>query len=137
MRRFATWMFSGQSSPRTAWQVVAWWEIRRIPFNVLVGAYAAVCLGVFFWAIVASGRLQPGEDAVEPLALLVAPLGINVLYTLGWLIEVPARWFIPGLSPRFGSLLLKVGLGLGLSLMSAPAAFWGGYRLCQVAGIAR
>jgi hypothetical protein len=134
MRRFATWMFSGQSSPGTAWQVIAWWEKRRIPFNLLVGAYAAVCLAVFFWAIATSGHLEPAEDAVEPLALLAAPIGINMFYTLGWLVEVPARSFMPGLSPRFGAFLLKLGLGLGLALITVPAAFRGGYRLCQVAG---
>jgi len=61
------------------------------------------------WAIATSGHLHPGEDAVEPIALLAAPFGINLLYTLGWLVEVPARLLRPGLSPRFGQLLLKMG----------------------------
>ncbi|MBI3028029.1 MAG: hypothetical protein HYY64_00745 [Candidatus Rokubacteria bacterium] len=60
---------------------MAWWEVRRIPFNLIVGVYGVVCLVAFFWAITTSGHLQPGEDAVEPLALLAAPFGINVLYT--------------------------------------------------------
>jgi hypothetical protein len=117
--------------------VVAWWEIRRLSFNVIVGAYGALCFVVFFWAITTSGHLQPGEDAVEPIALLAAPLGINVLYTLGWLVEVPTRLLVPDLSPRFGPLLLKLGLGMGLLLITLPAGFWGGYRLLQLAGVRR
>jgi hypothetical protein len=115
--------------------VVVWWEVRRIPFNIIIGAYGTLCLALFFWAIATSGHLQPGEDAVEPIALIAAPFGINVLYTLGWLVEVPARVLNPGLSPGFGPLLLKLGLGLGLTLITLPAAFWGCYRLLQLAGV--
>ena len=122
MRRFADWLFANPQDARSLWGVVAWWEIRRIPFNIIIGVYGAICLVIFFWAIATSGHLQPGEDAVEPLALLAAPFGINVLYTLGWLVEVPARVLRPALSPQFGPLLLKLGLGLGLSLITLPAA---------------
>ena len=135
MKRFATWLFAEPDGARSPWRVVAWWEIRRIPFNMIIGAYGALCLAIFFWAIAASGRLQPGEDAVEPIVLLAAPFSINLLYTLGWLVEVPARLLNPDLSPGFGPLLLKMGLGLGLFLITLPAAFWGGYRLLQLAGV--
>jgi hypothetical protein len=135
LRRFANWLFADLPSTGSSWRVIAWWERRRIPFNVIVGVYGVLCLVVFFWAITTSGHLRSGEDAVEPIALLAAPLGINLLYTLGWLVEVPARLLKPGLSPRFGPLLLKIGLGLGLFLITLPAVSWGGYRLLQLAGI--
>ena len=35
-----------------------------------------------------------------------------------------------------GPLLLKLNLGLGLFLMTLPAAFWGGYRLLHLVGLA-
>jgi len=114
---------------------VVWWEARRIPFNLIVGLYGVVCLLAFFWAITTSVHLQAGEDAVEPLALLAAPIGINLLYTLGWLVEVPSRLVISDLTPQFGPLLLKMGLGLGLLLITLPAAFWIGDRLLQLAGV--
>jgi hypothetical protein len=134
-RGFAYWLFAGLPGTPSLWRVIAWWEVRRIPFNVIVGTYAALCLVVFFWGIATSGHLKPGEDAVEPIALLAAPFAINVLYTLGWLIEVSARLLRPRLSPRFGPLLLKMGLGLGLFWITLPAAFWAGYRVLQLAGI--
>jgi hypothetical protein len=128
-RRFASWLFLAPTDPAPAWRVVAWWEARRLPFNVIVGTYGVLCLAVFFLAITSSGHLQPGEDAVEPIALIAAPFVINLLYTLGWLVEIPARVYVPGLSPRFGPLLLKLGLGFGLFLITGPAALWAGYRL--------
>ncbi len=134
--RFADWLFANPEGPRSPGRVVAWWEARRVAFNVVIGVYGLICLGIFFWAIVTSGQLQPGDDAVEPIALTAAPFGINILYTLGWLVEVPARMVAPGLSPHFGPLLMKSGLGLGLLLITLPAAFWLGYRLLQLVGIA-
>ena len=84
-------MFTPPQSP-SWWRVVLWWEARCIPYNIFVGLYGAVCLLAFYWAIGASGRLRPGEDAIEPLALLLAPVAVNLAYTLGWLVEVPGAW---------------------------------------------
>jgi hypothetical protein len=132
MKRFAAWLFASPLIPTSIWRVIGWWEVRRIPFNIVIGVYGVLCLLIFFWAILTSGELRPGEDAVEPIALIFAPLGINVLYTLGWLVEVPARLIQPSLSPRFGPFLLMAGLGLGLFLISLPAAFWGVYLVLQM-----
>ena len=99
VQRFAAWLFSNPKEPVSASRVIAWWEIRRLPFNLIVGAYGILCLAVFFAAITSSGHLQPGEDAVEPIALVAAPFVINILYTLGWIVELTARSLEPGLSP--------------------------------------
>jgi len=96
-----------------------------------------VCLAILFWAITTSGHLKPGEDAVEPMALLAAPLGVNLCYTFGWMVELPARRLSPSLSPRFGPFLLRLGIGLSDLLISVPAVLWGGYRLLQLAHVLR
>jgi hypothetical protein len=83
VKRFMSWLFTSPSSTSSAWRVIAWWEARRIPFNIVIGLYGLVCLLVFFWSIETSGHLPAGEDAVEPIALIFAPFGINILYTLG------------------------------------------------------
>ena len=69
------------------------------------------------------------------MALFAAPFGVNVCYTLGWLVEVSARTLSPSLSPRFSPLLLKLGIGLSLFLISIPAVFWGGDRVLQLAHV--
>ena len=102
---------------------------------MVVGTYGAICLGVFAWALSGSGRLAPGEDAIEPMALLAAPVAVKVLYTLGWLTEVALRKARPTLAMRPGPALLKLGLGVGLLLVTLPAAFWVGVRVMQVAGV--
>jgi hypothetical protein len=135
-RQAVNWMFAPQP-PGSWWRVILWWEARRIPYNVLVGLYGVVCLAIFFWAITTSGHLKAGEDAVEPMALFGAPVGVNLCYTLGWLVEVPARTLSPSLSPRFGPRLLKLELGLSAFLISVPAVLWRRYRLLQLAHVLR
>ncbi len=137
VRRLAQWLSTGPEVPATPWGVVAWWELRRIPFNVIVGAYGVVAILVFFWAIGTSGHLEPGEDAVEPIALLAAPFVINALYTLGWLLEVPVRLAKPSLSRQFGVRLLGLGLVFGLGLITLPAGIWLGVRALQVLGMVK
>ena len=131
---FTTWLFA-RPPGTSGWQVLMWWEKRRVPFNIVIGTYGVLSLLIFFWALSSSGQLMPGEDAVEPMALLLAPFGINMLYTLGWLVEIPARSLLPGLPLSFGPVLLRVGLALGLFFSTLPAAFWVAYRLLQMAGV--
>jgi hypothetical protein len=79
LKPFANWLFAPLQGDHSPGRVIAWWEIRRVPFNVIIGGYGAVCFGIFFWAIVTSGHLQPGEDAVEPIAIMAAPVVITKL----------------------------------------------------------
>jgi hypothetical protein len=110
--------------------IVLWWEVRRVPYNLLIGVYGFVCLLIFYWGITTSGELRPGEDAVETMALLAAPFIANACYTLGWIVEsLFAPW------PRFGRLLFPLGLGFSLFVISEPAILWAGVRLLQLTGV--
>ena len=130
------WLFDEPPTPVTPWRAFVWWEKRRIPFNVVVGAYGVICLLILFAAVGSSGHREPGEDVVEPLLLLLAPVGINALYTLGWLVEVPLRLVSRDIESEFGPLLLRLGLSLGFIFMAIPAALWVGYRALQFMGLA-
>jgi hypothetical protein len=136
LKKLAAWFFYRAPGRPSPWEIIQWWEARRIPFNVLIGVYGICSLGIFVWALDSSGHLQPGEDAVEPLAIMVAPLAINALYTLGWLVEVPATLIGPRPLPMLGPTLLKLGLGLGLTLSSLPAVCWVSICALQFVGLA-
>ena len=111
--------------------------MRRIPFNLLIGVYGVFSLVIFYWSIDTSGHLQPGEDAIEPLALIVAPFVVNACYTMGWLMELSIRGMLPSLPPQFGACLLRLGIGFSLFVISIPVVFWGSYRLLQLVHILR
>jgi hypothetical protein len=127
------WLLRPQQRPAVL-STILWWEARRLPVNLLLGAYGLVCLLIFFTAINHTGVLKPGDDAVEPLAILLAPFAFNLCYTFGWVVEVIAR--LAGDVPqKLGPRLLAAGLAFSFFVISAPAAFWGGYVLLQLLGV--
>lgn len=77
-------------SPRRPWRVIAWWEKRRIIFNLAVFAAGIISISVVEFI---GGRLaHPGEDMKEPLGLIlgvvVYGIAANICYTLGWTTEL-------------------------------------------------
>jgi hypothetical protein len=128
-------LFSAPSAPPSPSDTIVWWERRRLAYNALIGTAAIACFLIYCLSIASTGVLQPGEDIVEPIALLAAPLVvilINVCYTLGWLIDAPLRVFFPSLSSRFTSRLFLLGLGFSLIVVSFPAVYWSSYRVLQL-----
>ena len=109
--------------------IVGWWELRRIPYNVIVGSVGLCSLVLFFVFITHCGVLAPGEDAEEPLAIILAPLLINICYTAGWFVEVISRVLLRERIERLGPLLLKLGFGLSLFVALLPSVYWGVYWL--------
>ena len=119
------WIFTVPPGRRSAWQVVLWWELRRGPVNLVVGGVGIVSLVCFFVFISVSGALKPGEDAVEPLALMAAPVVLNICYTFGWLVEAAVNSAACRGSGMLGPKLLKIGTSFSLAVVLLPSVFWG------------
>jgi hypothetical protein len=111
--------------------VVLWWEIRRIPYNIVVGLAGAASMIATFFLIIASGTLEPGEDAVEPIAWIGLPLlgaiFFNLCYTAGWCCELVVRATSRQQADGLGSALFFAGLALSLAIVLFPAISWGLY----------
>ncbi len=137
IRHTMQWLFTAPEEPVTTRRVIGWWELRRIPFNLFIGSVGLLALGIFITCIESAGGLKPGEDAVEPLALMIAPVLANVCYTGGWLVDVPLRLIRHAVSPRFTPGLFSLGLLFSLFVVSFPALLWGGYRLMQLLNVQR
>jgi hypothetical protein len=54
--------------------IILWWEFRRIPYNIIM----------YFIGLLS---FQIGYVTI-PLVYLIIGLGLNILYTLGWIIEL-------------------------------------------------
>ncbi len=135
LRKAWGWFFQVPAGRRGALQIVAWWELRRIPYNLIVGAAGVLSLLLFSVAIEKSDVLRPGEDAVEPLALLAAPLLANVGYTAGWVAELTLRLLWRDAPERIGPALLKLGITFSLAVVLFPSVYWGGYWLLHAMGV--
>ena len=124
VRRFITWFFLRPSAPLSRWGIIAWWEIRRVPYNLIVGAFGAISLSLFFVFIGLAHELKPGEDAIEPMVLFAAPIAVNICYTGGWIVELLLSIVRAKGSPPIGPVLLKVGVGFSIAVVFLPSVFW-------------
>jgi len=117
-------LISAPPEPRAWWKVIAWWELRRIPCNIIVGGIGLICLLLFFLFIHLAHALQPGEDAIEPMVLFAAPILFNIAYTGGWIAELFLRIVSRERNSIIASTLLKLGLSFSLFIAILPAAIW-------------
>ena len=129
IQRFYHWLFTVPPEPRSLLSIVGWWELRRIPYNFIVGSVGLCSLVLFFVFITHSDVLAPGEDAEEPLAIIFAPFLINICYTAGWFVEIVSRVIFREKIERLGPLLLKLGFGFSLFVALLPSVYWGVYWL--------
>ena len=72
------------------WDAIAWWELRRIPYNLLL---AALGFGAIIVVIEVGRRFGPDLGLpLNPFGLLIGVvaygIAANVFYTLGWITEL-------------------------------------------------
>lgn len=120
------WLITVPEGPRTAGHVIVWWEQRRLPYNIIIGVLGTVSLLLFYFFILSCDVLRPGEDAVEPLALLITPFLVNIAYTAGWIVEILCKPLIPKHNEKMiGPALLVLGFSFSIIVVSLPSLFWG------------
>jgi hypothetical protein len=59
---------------RKWYEIILWWELRRIPYNIIMYFIGLLSFEIGYVTI--------------PLVYLVIGLGLNALYTFGWMIEL-------------------------------------------------
>jgi hypothetical protein len=119
-------LFIASEIPSRNLDIIRWWEIRRIPYNLIVGAVGFASIAVF--EVVANSMLPPGEDAEEPLALLfgVIAYGVacNIAYTLGWIGEIYFFQHAREAGLVFRNKAFLTGLILSCVVPTLPVGLW-------------
>ena len=113
-----------KTEDRNVFQIIIWWELRRILYNIIVLICGILSLLIMMSA--ASGRveLEPGEDFYEPIMIPIFAVLCNFGYTLGWLTEI----FIKR-SLTYGTRMFKVGLYFTLFWVFLPTIIWIGIAI--------
>jgi hypothetical protein len=93
-------------------QIIGWWEVRRILYNLIVLACGIISISIMSLLI----KLNPGEDLEEPIVIIAFALFCNISYTLGWITEI----FIKR-SQVYGAKMFKLGLFSTIVLVFLPA----------------
>lgn len=109
-------------APRRPGAIVAWWEKRRLAYNVWVGTAGLFTVGAGYLLSV----LPPGNlGGAPPLVVLWPPIIVfglmaNVFYSAGSVVEILAHaLFGRGLLP-VGPALYRMGLTFSVGLALVP-----------------
>jgi hypothetical protein len=104
---------------RTNLDIIRWWETRRLLYNLFSLMGGIISITIMRLLV----KLEPGEDLIEPLAIIGFGILSNVGYTFGWLTEIGLKK-----DNRYAPKMFKLGLYLTLFLIFLPAVihimFW-------------
>ena len=132
MSALTRFFFRNEVSCRSTSDVIAWWEKRRLPFNIAVGA-----TGLFSWTSVQLIMLVPPASGSIPLApSLVIPLvyGVlaNVCYTGGWMFELWFRRAFGREMEPVGPAVFRYGFAFSIGLTLFPVAVASLFKLSMI-----
>jgi len=122
---FINRLFLAPEEPQSSLKIIIWWEYRRIPYNIIIAIIGFISFLSYTYFIIHAGNLREGEDAVEPVLILAAPILINIAYTFGWIIELILRFLFRFKSKWIGPTLFGMGLAFSIFIILFPTIFWG------------
>lgn len=147
LRRIATSKYLRRESPPTSvGQIIYWWEMRRVPFNLAVGIAGLitcviwlVCLTVLIIAepeIVhdPEAPLVPDGGVFAIFGVILYAIAANVCYTGGWIVEVALFWVGKKGDMYFGPMAFALGAALSLLLTLLPAVVFVVYTVVRALG---
>ncbi len=95
--------------PRGAFSIIAWWESRRIVFNLVVGLCGLPTLAILYFSGLADlSFLVKGTIEYAFLA--------NLCYTAGWMNELVARSWWKERARHLGPILFSLGFAFSILL---------------------
>jgi len=135
-------LFRRARPPERTWDVIAWWESRRIPYNLIVGASgiasAIVMLITGFVTdhFVGEAIGVPGSPFFAMVAVIVYGIMANICFTGGWILELLSRRIWGARAEAFGEIAFTWGTLGSVFLTLVPAGLTvvvGAYRILAIA----
>jgi hypothetical protein len=115
------------SPVNSARAVIGWWEVRRIPFNLIVGIAGLItCVVVGVAALGAEILFHSEFGLPDPpgfalIGMIIYAILANVCFTGGWIAELVVREVWPQEADRFATLSFSLGMVFSVLLTLAPA----------------
>lgn len=119
-------LFARSTNAPGAWHTIAWWEARRIPYNLLVGSTGvlsgALCFvtGMLCEHFLGEPIGIPDPPFFALLAVAAYGLMANLCYTGGWVAELLVRKIWPEQASAFGKISFFLGLIFSILLTLVP-----------------
>jgi hypothetical protein len=113
-------LFAKNSRPDKFRGIVAWWEKRRLHYNLILLVFG-VWSTYTYWSLFDQYAKDPSDDGIFP-GLMPILFGImaNVFYTSGWVIESALLFVRRKAGPRVGRALFVAGLCFSTLLTLVP-----------------
>ena len=108
---------------RKWYDIIIWWEIRRVLYNLIIVPASLFWFGVFLLIIVLSAG--EGEDLGDPFLpvffVILYCIAANVFYTFGWISEIINKASKPGNRRSAPDLFLSgLIISVGFALLFPP-----------------
>jgi hypothetical protein len=113
----------------SGFQVIRWWERRRLAFNAIVGATGIVTCALCIIVASISSKLvgQPIGWPDPPMAaligILVYGIAANVCYTSGWIAELVIGILWKNRVGPFGEMAFLAGVLFSIGVTLTPVVF--------------
>jgi hypothetical protein len=121
-------LFRRAQPAQTDWEVIAWWESRRIPYNLIVGTAGIICCAIILITAFITEKLigeaigLSGTPIFEILAVLIYGIMANVCFTGGWILELLSRRIWGDRAEGFGEIAFTWGTLGSIVVTLIPAA---------------
>jgi hypothetical protein len=129
-RALTGWLFARGEHEVSTFEIILWWEKRRVPYNLIVGvAGLFTCAVTVAVAVIASDKFGEPLGLPDPpifavLAVIAYGVGANVCYTGGWISEALVRKIWQERTGAFGQITFVLGLVFSVLITLAPAALF-------------
>lgn len=105
---------------RTVGSIVAWWEKRRLAYNVMVGGAGLVSAGLATLITALPPNAHPW-GLIPWIPVVVFGVGANICYLLGPTVEILVEKLSGGSVLPTGPVLYRMGLTFSVGLALFPA----------------
>jgi hypothetical protein len=123
-------LFARQEHITSKAEIIKWWELRRIPFNIAVGVTGVVTCAIIAGvdAIAESRFGEPLDFPNSPIGAILGIIGYaiaaNVCFSCGWLTEIAVRKIWQEHAGKFAQISFSLGLLFSMLFTLVPAAFF-------------
>lgn len=125
-----------RNAPLTSiWQIIGWWEARRLIFNLIIGATGTItCIAILAIAVISDYVFgipvgMPDPPIFAFAGIIIYGVMANVCYTGGWVTELIVKKTWPDQSEQFGALSFTLGLVFAVIITLSPIALLGAAAL--------
>ena len=121
-------LFQRAEHLETPWQIILWWERRRLLFNLIVGATGILtCTLLLVGEMFAEkkfGDVEAGSPILAVFGIFAYGIMANICYTGGWISELVAKYVWKEQAENLGKITFALGIIFSVLLTLLQVVFY-------------